>query len=114
MFTNNIIIIIIYECLKHPIPYFLVRSEEVVVSAAWLHDVLDKKMITSDKEYKEKDYEIRSLLANLFTSQEALLIMDITENISYSTEVKTPEFEEPNLRRHSLSFITLSTNPTDL
>ena len=62
-----------------------------MVSAAWLHDVLDKKMIKSDREYKEKDSEIRSLLAKLFTAEEAQLIMAITENVSYSNEVKSAE-----------------------
>eukprot|EP00116_Pleurobrachia_bachei_P009113 sb/3469375/ len=78
----------IYNTLLKETENLGVRSEEVVVSAAWLHDVLDKKMIKSDKEYKEKEREIRSLLAKLFTAEEAHLIMEITENVSYSKEVK--------------------------
>ena len=62
--------------------------EEVVLSAAWWHDILDHKMVTCDVEYGVKEEEMRGCLGNYLTPQHVQLVLDITDNISFSKEVR--------------------------
>jgi hypothetical protein len=62
-------------------------AEEVVTSAAWLHDVLDHKMISDPAEYDRKEGVMREFLAAQFTAEQVALIFDIISNVSFSKEV---------------------------
>ena len=59
----------------------------MVISAAWLHDVLDHKMIKSEAEYTEKEYAIQEFLSSSFDADDSKLVLDIIANISFSKEV---------------------------
>ena len=58
-----------------------------MTSAAWLHDVLDHKMISDPVEYNRKEQEMRDFLAARYSQQQVTLIFDIIENVSFSKEV---------------------------
>ncbi|KAL5261363.1 hypothetical protein ACHWQZ_G007158 [Mnemiopsis leidyi] len=63
-------------------------AEKVVISAAWLHDVLDHKMISDPDEYSRKEKLMREFLVARFSEEQVNLIFDIISNVSYSKEVK--------------------------
>ena len=62
-------------------------AEKVVISAAWLHDVLDHKMISDPDEYSRKEKLMREFLVARFSEEQVNLIFDIISNVSYSKEV---------------------------
>ncbi|XP_063681099.1 uncharacterized protein LOC134816238 [Bolinopsis microptera] len=78
----------IYSAMKEDIPDLHKKgAKEVVTSAAWLHDVLDHKMISDPVEYNRKEQVMRDFLAARFSDQQVTLIFDIIENVSFSKEV---------------------------
>jgi len=66
----------------------VVKVREVVSAAAWLHDVLDHKMVANQAEYDQKEAEIKKWLEERFTAEESKLVSDITVNVSFSKEKK--------------------------
>ena len=60
----------------------------MLTSAAWLHDVLDHKMVFDPEEYKQKEGAMRDFRAKHCTVQEVQLVFDIINNVSYSNEVR--------------------------
>ena len=63
-------------------------AEKVVTSAAWLHDVLDHKMITDPDEYSRKEKVMKEFLTARFSEKQVNLIFDIIANVSFSKEVR--------------------------
>ena len=63
-------------------------AEKVVTSAAWLHDVLDHKMISDPDEYSRKEKVMKEFLTARFSKEQVDLIFDIIANVSYSKEVR--------------------------
>jgi HD superfamily phosphodiesterase len=57
------------------------------MSAAWLHDVLDHKLISDPAQYERKEKIMREFLAARFTAEQVTLIFDIISNVSFSKEV---------------------------
>ena len=60
----------------------------MVTSAAWLHDVLDHKMISDPAEYSSKERVMKEFLEARFSAEHVSLIFDIIANVSFSKEVR--------------------------